>query len=90
MNTFAEMTAPAGSSVPPVAFPIPARGGDPHFGLSRSTWYALEAKGVIHFLRIRMPGNIRGRCLVDYQEAVTALRRLGGLTDSKTDNTPAS
>ena len=78
------------ASTPPIAFPLPARGGDRFWGLSRSTWYSLERKGVIHFLRIRLPGNIRGRVLIDYAEAAAALRRLGELKDSEADKTAAS
>lgn len=85
-------TAPAGSPTPsePIAFPLPQRGGDPYWHLSRSTWYALERAGLVTFLRIRLPGNIRGRVLIDYQQAAEALRKLAADNQRKIETTPAS
>jgi hypothetical protein len=59
-----------GSRVAPEFFPIPPRGPDPHFGISRSCWYDLESRGLIRLTRLRKPGNIRGRVLVPYGAAL--------------------
>lgn len=65
-----------GSQIAPEFFPIPGRGPDPHCGVSRSSWYDLEKRGLIRLVRLRKPGNVRGRVLVPYAEAVALIRRL--------------
>lgn len=101
VKTLPQMPAPAGSLArialagspapsEPIAFPLPQRGGDPYWHLSRSTWYALEKSGLIRFLRIRLPGNIRGRVLIDYQQASEALRKLAADNERKTEAAAAS
>jgi len=45
--------------------PLSQRGHDPIFGLSRSAYYQLEKAGEIRLIRIRKPGNIQGRVLID-------------------------
>lgn len=50
----------------PEFFRLPARGLDPHFGLSRSFYYSLERDGLIQMVRLRRPGAIRGALLVPY------------------------
>lgn len=70
---------------PPESFQIPPRGPDPHFGLSRSSYYDLERRGLLQLRRVRKPGNIRGRVLVPYAETAALIRRLssiGGKTDA--------
>jgi hypothetical protein len=65
-------TTPSISSFEPVTFRLPACGGDPHFGLTKSFYYGLEAKGLIELLRLRGKGKKRGVTLVPFQ-AVKAL-----------------
>ena len=56
--------------------PLPPIGGDPVCGLSRSFWYSLEAKGLISLVRIRKPGQVRGRVLLPIPQAVALLQKL--------------
>lgn len=60
----------------PEFFPIPGRGPDPFFGISRSSYYDLERRGLLRLIRVRKPGNIRGRVLVPYAEACALIRQL--------------
>lgn len=60
----------------PEFFTLPTIGPDPHFGLSRSSYYDLERRGLLRLVRVRKPGNIRGRVLVPFQEASALIRRL--------------
>lgn len=46
--------------------PLPRRGLCPVTGLSRSAIYALEKIGAVRVIRLRKPGNVMGRCLLDY------------------------
>lgn len=55
------------------------RGHDPFFGLGRSSYYDLEKRGLIKLVRIRKPGQVRGKVLIPYAETSAALRKLGGL-----------
>jgi hypothetical protein len=68
--------APVGSRIVPEFFQIPPRGGDPHFGVSRSSYYDLEKRGLLRLVRLRKPGNVRGRVLVPYAETAALIRRL--------------
>jgi hypothetical protein len=56
--------------VPPEFFPLPDRGPDPHFGLSRSMYYDLEKRGKIMLVRLRKAGNLRGKVLVRYRQVL--------------------
>lgn len=56
-------------------FPLPQRGQDPHFGLGRSTYYDLERRGLLRLVRIRKPGNLRGKVLVPFAETAALIRR---------------
>ncbi|MEY2510106.1 MAG: hypothetical protein QOE26_869 [Verrucomicrobiota bacterium] len=47
-------------------------------GLSRTRLYGLEAEGVVRFIRIRKPGNIRGRVLVDLASVRRYLNKCAG------------
>lgn len=54
---------------------LPTRGGDPIFGLCRSTWYNLEARGIVRLRRLRSQGNVRGIVLIPVAAAREALRK---------------
>ena len=73
-------TANAPASMPafgkPELFPLPQRGQDPHFGLGRSTYYDLERRGILRLVRLRKPGNLRGKVLVPYGAALAAIQKL--------------
>lgn len=56
--------------------PLPPVGGDPVCGLSRSYWYSLEREGLIALIRVRKPGQLRGRVLLPIPQAIAALRKL--------------
>ena len=58
--------------VRPEFFPMPQRGSDPHFGLCRTSYFDLERAGLVRLVRVRKPGNLRGKVLIPY-EAVRAL-----------------
>lgn len=58
-------------------FPIPRRGHDIHFGLSRYAYLELERRGLLRLRRLRLPGNVRGRLLVPYAEVYALIERLG-------------
>jgi hypothetical protein len=58
----------------PEFFVIPSRGLDPHFSLARSSYYDLERRGLLRLVRIRKPGNIRGKVLVPYAETAALIR----------------
>lgn len=60
------LTAPSNLSPEPVTFRLPSCGGDPHFGLTKSFYYGLEAKGIIELLRLRGKGKKRGVTLVPF------------------------
>jgi len=65
-------------TIKPEFFALPAIGRDPHFGLSRSTYYDLERRGLLRLARLRKPGNIRGRVMVPFPAVLDLLRRMGG------------
>lgn len=56
--------------------PLPAKGGDIVFGLSRSFWYKVERAGLLQLRRIRRPGCLRGRALLPVPEARAALEKM--------------
>ncbi len=60
----------------PEFFPIPQRGADPFFGLGRSSYYDLERRGLLRLVRIRKPGQVRGKVLVPFAETAAAIRGL--------------
>jgi hypothetical protein len=63
------------SYIKPEFFRLPKPGErDPHFGLSRSSYYELEAAGKIRFIRPRKQGNARGITLIPFDEVKTYLR----------------
>ena len=67
-------TAPCQTA--PEFFPLPQRGHDPHLGLGRSTYYEFERRGLLRLIRVRKPGNLRGKVLVPFAEAVALVRSL--------------
>ncbi len=60
----------------PELLPIPPKGPDRIFGLSRSWWYGAERDGIIQLVRLRRPGNIRGRVLIPVERARVALEKM--------------
>jgi hypothetical protein len=60
----------------PEFFPLPQRGPDPHFGLSRSTYYDLERRGLLRLVRVRKPGNLTGRVLVPFGVTLALIHKL--------------
>lgn len=71
----------------PECFPLPQRGQDPHFGLGRSFYYDLERRGLLRLVRLRKPGNLRGKVLVPYADMLAAVRKLS-LTSTKGGSAP--
>lgn len=60
----------------PEFIPLPVRGRDPLFGLSRSTYYKLEVAKYIRLVRLRQPGKLRGRVLIDCSSVRNYLSRI--------------
>jgi hypothetical protein len=60
----------------PEFFPLPSRGRDVHFGFSRSAYYSFERSGQLRLVRVRRPGNVRGKVLVPYAAMVDLIRKL--------------
>lgn len=58
----------------PEFFRLPARGPDPHFGLTRSFYYTAEEKGYFKLVRLRDRGKLRGIVLVPYDAVAAFLR----------------
>ena len=58
----------------PEFFRLPSKGGDPHFGLTRSFYYAGEQRGYWNLIRLRERGKLRGVTLVPH-DAVAAFIR---------------
>jgi hypothetical protein len=52
-------------------------------GVSRTRLYGLEAEGIVRFIRIRKPGNIRGRVLVDLGSVRRYLNECAGAAKEK-------
>jgi hypothetical protein len=73
-------TNPAATASPVGVCPefvnLPAVGGDPIFGRSRSWWYQIESQGLIRLTRFRRPGNVRGRVCIPVAAAREALAKL--------------
>jgi hypothetical protein len=70
-------TPTARDALRPEFIPLPQRGHDPYFGISRSSYYDLERRGIIRLVRLRKPGQIRGKVLIPFAETAAALRKLG-------------
>lgn len=67
---------PQSARIPPEFFPIPQRGSDPFFGLGRSSYYDLERRGLLRLVRVRKPGQVRGKVLVPFADTAACLRKL--------------
>jgi hypothetical protein len=66
-----------GSIVKPETFRLPKPGErDPHFGLSRTFYYELEAAGAIQLIRLRKRGNMRGITLIPFDQVLSYLHSL--------------
>src|SRR5215469_11868971 len=63
------------SQCPPEFFRLPKSGGDPHFGLGRSYYYAGEQLGYWRLIRIRQRGKLRGVTLVPYDNVAAFIRK---------------
>lgn len=61
----------------PEFFPLPSVGPDRFFGLGRSSYYDLERRGMLRLIRVKKPGNVRGKVLVPFAETAALIRRLG-------------
>lgn len=59
----------------PEFFRLPARGGDPYFGLTRAFLYAAEKRGDLRLVRIRGRGKQRGITLVPYDAVAEFIRK---------------
>jgi hypothetical protein len=59
----------------PEYFRLPSRGGDPHFGLTRSYYYIGEERGYWKLVRIRERGKCRGLTLVNYNAVAAFVRK---------------
>jgi hypothetical protein len=59
----------------PETFRLPKNGVDPFFGLSRSFYYAGEARGYWRLVRIRQGGRQRGVTLVPYDAVAAFVRK---------------
>jgi len=55
--------------------PLPSRGVD-RFGFSRSGYYTAEKNGDIKLCRVRQPGNMLGKVLVNYASVRVYLAKL--------------
>lgn len=64
----------------PEFFPIPRRGLDPFFGLSRADYYSFEKLGLLRLVRVLKPGNIRGKVLVPYVRVSALMKRFDSQT----------
>jgi hypothetical protein len=62
----------------PELFPLPQRGRDPYLCLGRSWYYDAERRGLLKLVRVRKPGNIRGKVFVPYYAARELMHRLSG------------
>lgn len=76
-SIIAAADAARSQSAHPEFVTLPAIGGDPVTGLSRSFWYKAESDGLIQLTRVRLPGRLRGRTLLPIPQAIALLKRLG-------------
>ena len=60
----------------PEFFPRPVRGIDPFFGLTKWTYNEWSRLGLLRLVRVRQPGNVRGKVLVPYDDVTALLRKL--------------
>jgi hypothetical protein len=62
-------------TIRPEFFRLPARGVDPHFGLSRAFYYSLDVTGQVRLVRLRKRGSQKGVTLVSYDAMSAFLAR---------------
>ncbi|MDR0352227.1 MAG: hypothetical protein LBI02_02330 [Opitutaceae bacterium] len=72
-----------GGKYAPEFIPLSQRGPDPVFGLSRSSYYNLEKAGAIRLVRVRKPGNMQGRVLIDCNSVRRYLAKLANEQDNR-------
>jgi len=85
MSQQARTSAPIAASTAthfPEFFRLPARGGDPFFGLSRSFYYAAEREGLLNMVRVRTPGKLRGPVLVPFASVREFISKQGSMAPS--------
>src|ERR1035437_9814921 len=70
----AQLSEAAANASRPETYRLPAKGGDPYFGFSRSFYYEGENRGYWKLIRIRERGKLRGVTLVPF-DAVAAFVR---------------
>lgn len=75
-------------TIRPEFFRLPARGVDPHFGLSRAFYYNLDATGQVLLVRIRKRGTQKGVTLVSY-DAMSRFLAKAAQQSSSSDLEPA-
>jgi hypothetical protein len=59
----------------PEFFRLPSRGGDPHFGLTRSFYYEGEKRGYWRLVRLRGHGKLRGVTLIPFDQVASFVRK---------------
>lgn len=65
--------------IKPEFFRLPKAGErDPHFGLSRSFYYEVEARGLLKLVRIRKRGHLRGVTLIPYDRVLAHINSQNG------------
>jgi hypothetical protein len=75
MNTNIVSTKTHPIGIEPEFFRLPTTGNDPYFGLTRSFYYAAEARGWIKLKRLRERGKLRGVTLVPFHAVKEFLTR---------------
>jgi len=63
------------STVRPEFFRLPSKGGDPHFGLTRSFYYEGEKRGYWRLVRLRDRGRLRGVTLIPFDAVASFVRK---------------
>lgn len=70
----------------PDFYPLPQKGPDAFFGLCRSSYYDLERRGLLRLVRIKKPGNVRGRVLIPYAKMAALIKeRWSGIEATRSD-----
>lgn len=62
---------------------MPSRGGDAIFQLSRSWWVKAEREGLIALLRLKRPGNGRGRVMIPVNAARQLIASLSAASTAR-------
>lgn len=75
LTTTAPLRPERHADTKPEFFRLPRSGGDPHFGLSRSWFYAAEKEGLLKLIRLRQRGKMRGVVLVPYADVARLVNR---------------